>query len=206
MKKIIALVITIIAILTFTCSVYAEEITETAPDINEQITVTEEEEKGIIDTLMNSTVWASIGSYVAMALSVIIVIYKKFGGVSDLIKSKADNATVLSGVKSVVNDAFSEVQKQLAETKNKLAATEENEKKLATILSLYIMNAKINSNAKAEIMQYVNGIKDINGSISEICDTVAKAIEEADKAEEKIETPALDAVVSEVSSYGIALD
>lgn len=200
MKKIIALVIAIIAILTFTYTVCAEET-----DVNEQITVTEEQEKGIIDAIINSTVWGSLISYALMAGGIVVFVYKKFGSVIALVKSgKADTTTVLNGVKNAIDESFEKIQTELASTKVKLAETEENEKKLTAILCMYIANdTRYNPTAKAEIMKYTSGIKGFAGTVEQICNEAQKAIEEAQKNEVKIETPVLDEIVSEANDHEI---
>lgn len=200
MKKIIALVIAIIATLTFTYTVCAEEM-----DVNEQITVTEEQEQGIIDTLMNSTVWGSIISYAVTAGAIVIFVYKKFGSVIALVKSgKADTTAVLNSVKGAIDESFEKIQTELASTKTKLAETEENEKKLTAILCMYIANdTRYNPTAKAEIMKYTSGIKSFAGTVEQICTEAQKAIEEAQKNEVKVETPALDEIVSEANGHEI---
>lgn len=205
MKRIFALVIAIIAILTFTYSVCAEELTSDAPDINEVITVTEEEEQGIIDMIMNSTAWGSIASFFIMAGGIVIFVWKKFGSVIALIKGgKADTNTVLNSMKGAIDASFAEVQKKLTETQTKLDETEENNKKLTAILCMYIANdTRYNPTAKAEIMKYTSGIKKFAGTVEEICADAHKAISEAQANEPKQDTPALDAIVSEVQEQEI---
>ena len=205
MKRIFALIIAIIAILVFTYSVCAEELTTDAPDINEEITVSAEDEKGIIDTIMNSTVWGSIASFVVMAGGIVIFVWKKFGTVIAMLKgNKADTSTVLNSVKGAIDDTFAEIQKKLTETQTKLDETEENNKKLTAILCMYIANdTKYNPTAKAEIMKYTSGIKKFAGTVEEICADAHKAISEAQANEPKQETPALDAIINEANEQEI---
>lgn len=205
MKRIFALIIAIIAILVFTYSVCAEELTTDTPDINEVITVTEEEEQGIIDMIMNSTAWGSIASFFIMAGGIVIFVYKKFGSVIALIKGgKADTNTVLNSMKGAIDASFAEVQKQLDEARNRAETSEENNKKLTALLCMYIANdTRYNPTAKAEIMKYTSGIKSFTGTITEICDEAQKAIKEAEANEPKQDTPALDAIINEANEQEI---
>jgi hypothetical protein len=213
MKRIIAFVIATLAILTLTLYVGASEITTTettteeAFDVNKDVTVTAEEEKGIIDTIMNSTVWASIASFLVMASGVVVVICKKFGSITTLIKGKADTATILNGVEKAIGESYAEIKNQLESTQKDLAETKEDNKKLTAIICMYIANdTRYNPTAKAEIMKYTSGIKQMAGTVEEICNTAQRAIAEAEASEVKESTPALDAITSEVKSYTMSLD
>ena len=88
------------------------------------------------------------------------------------------------------------------ELKAELYETKDQNAKLQTALSLFIMNSKINQNAKNEIMKYLNGITEFQGNVAEVVEQVQDEIKELDEAEEKVETPALDAIVEQ----GIVLD
>lgn len=209
MKKILTFTLALIFMFAFALTICADEVVTdepvtVAPDINEEITVTEEEQKGIIDTLMNSTVWVSIGTYVSLALGILVFIHKKFGSVVAMIKSKADAQTVVNGVNGALKETFAEIEKQLKETQIKLATTEENEKKLTTILCMYIMNDKFNPNAKAEIMKYITGIKEFTGTVAEICEEASQEIARLDEADIKEETPALDQIVNDANKMSLA--
>ena len=203
MKKTLTFVFALILILSLSIVAFAEEIT-----------VTEEQGATIIDTIMNSTVWVSVGLFIATAFGLIVFVHKKIGSISSLIgsilsliKSKADTKTILDGVNSATSDTLTEIQSKFSEIETKLNQAQENEKTLIALLSMYIMNdTKYNSTAKAEIMKYITGIKQFTGSISEICDKASEAIAEAQKAEIKEETPTLDAIVSEAQSAKMSLE
>ena len=68
------------------------------------------------------------------------------------------------------------------------------------ILSIFISNAKINANARAEIMQYITEIKDISGTVAEVVEKANKAIQEANAVEEKQPTPVLDEIMKETQT------
>lgn len=199
MKKLLTFALVIALVFTFALCANAEGIVEST-DINDTITVTADEEKGIIDTIMNSTVWGSIAAFVTMAGGVLIFVSKKFGGIASLIKSKADAKTILDGVNGAITETMAEIKTKLAETEQKLAETQDSEKTLLAILTMYIMNdSKYNANAKAEIMKYITGIKQFTGTVAEICEEATEAIERANEGEVKEETPALDVIVSGIS-------
>lgn len=203
MKRIITFAFALILVFALSFNALAEEIPTETPDINEEITVTEAEEKGIIDTLMNSTVWISIGSYVSLAFGIVIFVHKKFGTIAQMIRNKAE----VNDIKGAIKETVAELKTQLEETQLKLATAQENEKKLTTILCMYIMNdTKYNPNAKAEIMKYISGIKDFSGTVLEICNEATAEIQKMNDAEEKEQTPTLDEIVSEANTLSMALN
>lgn len=197
MKRIITFTLALVCIFALAITTFATEIEETTPNINEEITVTEQEKQGIIDTLMNSTIWVSIGSFVSLALGILVFIKKKLGSIVTLIHSKADAITVIDGVSGAIKDTYAEIEKQLKQTQSKQSAMEENEKKLTTILCMYIMNdSRFNPNAKAEIMKYITGIKEFSGTVAEICEEATEEIKKLNEAEIKDDTPALDEILN----------
>ena len=156
-----------------------------------------------IDRISGSTVWISIASFAVAALGMIAFVRSKFGVVIDLVKRKADAATIGDAVKSAVNDIVDKFTSEMAKTRGeienmrqKLDVAEGNEKKLTAILSIFMTNAKINPNARAKIMEYLTGITDISGTLQEIVERANEEIAAAEKSEEKPETPALDAVLA----------
>lgn len=202
MKKLLtfALVIALVFALAFSVNATELETPEETPDINDSVTVSETEEKGIIDTIMNSTVWGSIFAFVTMAGGVLIFVSKKFGGIATLIKSKADTKTILDGVNGAITDTMTEIKTKISQTEEQLAQAQEDNKTLLAILSMYIMNdTRYNANAKAEIMKYITGIKAVSGTVAEICAEVTKDIEKSKEGEIKEETPALDTIINSIA-------
>ena len=155
-----------------------------------------------IDNLTSSTLWVSIGTYAAAALGIIAFVKKKFGDVISLIHGKADAAAVAAEVKNSGKEIIAEYKKSLAAVEEKLSVTEQNEKKLMAILTIFITNANINPNAKTEIMNYLSGIREFNGTVEEIVKSAAEVISAAKSAEEPAKTPALDAIRSDIMKLG----
>lgn len=156
-----------------------------------------------IDRISGSTVWISIASFAVAALGMIAFVRSRFGVVIDLVKRKADAATIGDAVKSAVNDIVDRFTSEMAKTheelenvRQKLDSAESNEKKLTAILSIFMTNAKINPNARAKIIEYLTGIADLTGTVQQIVEQANKEIAAAEKSEEKPETPALDAVLA----------
>ena len=155
---------------------------------------------GWIDKITDSTMWVNMGTVAIACLGIIGTVGSKFKNIADLISKKADANTVIDTVKHSVGDICDSFRTELTAVKDELSATKENEEKLFAILTIFITNAKINSTAKAEIMNYVTGIKKMNGSIEEIVTKANEAIEAAKEAEEKTDTPALDAISTELAA------
>ena len=147
---------------------------------------------GWIDKITNSTLWISIGSYVLAAIGVLALVRNKFGAIIELVRSKADGAAITEAIKGAGTEISAAFKNELDAVKKKLDESEDNEKKLMTILTLFVTNAKMNPNAKAEIMKYLSGVKEYAGTVEEIVENANRAIEAADAAEEKAPTPALD--------------
>jgi hypothetical protein len=125
---------------------------------------------------------------------------KSIGAISNLISDRADAKTISAALKESSDEISLVFNDKLAEIDRRLTETDSNEKILTTILTIFITNVNINPNAKAEIMNYLTGIKDLNGKVADIVETANKIIEEANAVEEKIPTPALDSIVSEGES------
>lgn len=195
MKKVLTIAIALVIALTFAIGVAAEEITD---DINEDVTVTEEEKTGIIETLTNSSLWASLGGTLVMVLGVFAYVGKHFKGLSLKVDGKVDTATLKAEIKEKTSETNSMLQTEVNELKEQLATMQGNEKMLVTAITLFIMNMKFDGIAKAKITELLTGFVDVaNLSIKDVCESVNKAIAEAKAQEEKQSTPALDSIIAE---------
>ena len=170
-------------------------------DDSEEATDAETVYDGWIEKITNSTLWVNIGTVAVACLGIIGTVIGKFKNIAELISKKADANTVVDTVKNSVGDICDTFKLELASVKEELSQTKANEDKLFAILTIFITNAKINPIAKAEIMNYVTGIKKMEGTIEDIVAKANNAIEEAKKAEEKRETPALTSLLAENTSY-----
>ena len=218
MKRIFTVIALVVLIFSLCCvSVYATErdtpstdteLGEVAEEIGEPVdgeVPAEEEAEAFysewIDKITDSTMWINIGSVAVACLGVLGTVLNKFKTITGLISKKADTGTVIDTVKSSVSEICGELNKELDEVKEKLSESQDNEERLLAILTIFITNAKINANAKAEIMSYLTGTKKMAGSVIEIVERANAAIAEAQAVEERPETPALDAIVSENDEY-----
>jgi hypothetical protein len=207
MKKIFYVLLTLSLIFSL-CCVSAFASPENADDpANEQIdhatTVVEGDEDStvtdvdsIIDKLTDSTLWINIGTVAVACLGIIGTVASKFKNIASLIARKADTNTVIDAVKdsnATISKAFAD---ELEKVNKKLAEAKDTEDKLYTILVLFITNAKINPTAKAEIMKLLTGAKNFGEDPDAVIAAVNKAIEDAVAAEEKVDTPALDAITT----------
>jgi len=205
MKKILATLFVVLLIFTLGICVFASEetsapmpetSTETA-DPNEHAVTDESKFDKLLEGLTNSTFWTTMGMILTAVVACIATFRKNFGFITDLISKKADEKTISAALKSTSTEISETFNKKLNEVITKLSETENNEKTLITILTIFITNANINPNAKAEIMNYLTGIKDFSGKVTDIVEDATRIIEEADAAEEKVYTPALDSIIAE---------
>lgn len=156
---------------------------------------------GWIDKITDSTLWVNIGAVGVACLGIISTVVSKFKNIASLISNKADSNTVIDTVKTSVNDICDSFKMEINRIERELAASKNNEEKLVAMLTIFMTNAKINPNAKAEIMSYLTGIKKLDGNIEEIVAAANANIEASKKAEEKSETPALDLITAEAPTF-----
>ena len=135
------------------------------------------------------------------------IFVKKFGSVIALIKNKADSAQVASALKNASADVIDAVQMKYDQITAQLKQSQDNEKLLITVISIFMANVRINPSAKAEILKYLSGIKDCAGDVIDIVEEATAAIEKATAAaeEEAPETPVIDKIKEEVKQTAMVL-
>ena len=204
MKKIIFVILTIIILVfALTASVAATETADTG--IQDEQTVTEGSGENsyldsLIDKVTTSSFWVTVASFLTAIVSIIAVLKKHFGNISNLIRTKASAEELKTALGDAKTEIAAEYKNSLANIENQIKDEQDNIKKLSVILSIFISNAKINANARAEILQYITEIKDISGTVAEVVEKANKAIEEANAVEEKQPTPVLDEIVKETQT------
>lgn len=204
MKKTIAIFLVIISIFALGVCVFATD--EAAPpETTVEPTETPEIEVSdhskfdeLLEGLTNSTFWTTTGTTLLAVVACIETFRRRFSVISEHIANKADAKTINAALKATSSELSDVFNAKLSDIEARLKDTDDNEKILTTILTIFITNANINPNAKAEIMQYLTGIKEVNGKIAEIVSKANTIIEEANNAEEKVLTPALDTIIVEV--------
>ena len=205
MKKFIARFLVVLLLTTLGVGVYATDVTTIPPPEitvestgTTEIVVTDESKfDDLLKGLTNSTFWTTTGTTLLAVIACIETFRKRFGIISEHIANKADAKTINAALKATATELSDVFDSKLSEIDARLKDTDSNEKILTTILTIFITNANINPNAKAEIMNYLTGIKNINGKVTDIVDTANKIIEEANNAEVKVPTPALNSIISE---------
>lgn len=208
MKKLMARFIILVLCAMLGIGVYATDTTTTVPpdttvevSTDAEILVTDESTfDDMLEGLMNSSFWTTTGLIAVAVISCVATFRKYFGFIADLISKKADEKTISEALKKASEEMSETFNSKLTQIEGYIGDTASNEKILVTILTIFITNANINPNAKAEVMQYLAGLKDINGRVEEIVETANKIIAEANAAEEKEPTPALDSIVEESES------
>lgn len=215
MKKIFAKFIVLMICAMLGVGAFAETVTEPPVDtviesVTEsgitEIAVTDESTfDGLIEGLTNSTLGMVLIGLLSAVITCIVTFRKNFGVIADLVSKKADEKAISSALKKTTEELSATFNAKLTEIELKMNDTNDNEKILTTILTIFMTNANINPNAKAEIMQYLTGLKDTNGKVTEIVDKANKIIEEANAAEVKAPTPALDTIVAEEETNDMVL-
>ena len=207
MKKIISRFLVLMLCAMFGLGVYA---TESDPVVIEgnttEITVTDESSfTELLEGFTTSTFWTTTGMVLTAVIGCIATFRKNFGSLETLVKNKADAKAISEALKASSTELSATFNNKLTEIETRLNTTDGNEKILITILTIFMTNANINPNAKAEIMQYLSGIKDMNASVAEMVEAANKIIQEANEAELKEPTPALDSIVNEETESKMVL-
>ena len=235
MKKILSCILVFFTMITIAVpfKIYAEEVnsdevSETFPDIDVTAPETTENSDqssdnsdssiippdsessldGKFDT--NTEAWGMIVTVIGVVLSIFTcvgIFVKKFGSVIALIKNKADSAQVASALKNASSEVIDAVQAKYDQITSQLKQSQENEKLLITVISIFMANVKINPSAKAEILKYLAGIKDCAGEAIDIVEEATAAIEKATAAaeEEAPATPVLDKIKEEAAQTSMML-
>jgi hypothetical protein len=197
MKKLIAKFLILMLCAMLGVGVFATDPT-TVPPPDTSVAVTDSTNfDALLEGLTNSTFWTTTGTVLLSVIGMLAMFKKHFGNISTLISGKAETSEINKALKGATEEMSAEFCKKISELEAKLAEADNDEKKLMAMFTIFVSNANINPNAKAEIMKYLTGIKDISGKIVDVVETANKMIEDANAVEEKIPTPALNSIVTE---------
>jgi hypothetical protein len=155
----------------------------------------------LIDSITNSSLWISIGSYLLAAIATITVVVKNFNNVKSLIGAKADKDVIKASIKDGVKEMRDTFDAEYKKINAELETHREKEKQMWAILTIFMTHAKIPTAAKAEIMNCITGMKDMTGELCEIVEEAEKAIlaAEEEAAKSAVPTPALDEIINSAS-------
>lgn len=162
----------------------------------------EEENKAFysewIDKITDSTMWINLATNVLSALAIIIAVLSSIGKVKGGLKDLLHGKVTAEQMKKIATEAVADAVKELREaTERATAKSEELEKAVNLFLSVtavFVLNTKINTCAKNEIINMINGLHESGATVAATVEAATAAIEEARAAEDKPVTPALDAV------------
>lgn len=206
MKKLLAILFAVALILCFTVPAFAEE---EAPEIEEEITEAPEEveeveeapveeapEEGgkldyLIEKLTSTSFWITIVSVLGSGSAVIVLVRKYFADIIRLIKQKAD----AKAIKDCLDNGYDEIVAEFKKVTDKVEAQGKEIDQLISIISVFVVNTVKNPATRSEIVKMIENINEYTGTVSEIVEKVTEAIEEANNAAPKEETPALDALI-----------
>ena len=207
MKKLLAILFALSLILCFTVPAFAEE---EAPEIEEEITeapaeeapveeapeIEEPAEEGgkldyLIEKLTSASFWITIASALGSGSAVILLVRKYLGELIRLIKHKAD----AKAIKDCLDNGYDEIVAEFKKVTDKVEAQGKEIDHLISIISVFVVNTVKNPATRSEIVKMIQNINEYSGTVSEIVEKVTEAIEEANEAAPKEETPALDALI-----------
>lgn len=187
--------------------ILGSEVDDLLAKVEDKITESESLVSAALDILTDGSVWTAIITSLAGLIGTIAVIYKKFGALIPLVKSKADANTVSNALKDVKKDLASEIREDTEKAQAALTAKQEAvDAKLDKFLALFsimtVHSKAILPSVRAELMDMITGVKETSGSLEDIF-TEAKANIEAAQAEydaTKTDTPVLDKLVAEAEA------
>lgn len=199
MKKILIIVLALIVASTLGIVVAAEASSDPV-DVGDDPTENTEENTEGVDVVLaavgSGTFWTTTVSILATLAGCIAVFKNKFTQITASIgkTATAEHLTAQTG------SLATEIKKALGEKTDKISgdisAMLDNYKLLLTCFTIFIESAKINPNAKKEILDHLTGVKGVSDNIAETVTDALKAIEEANAAEPVIETPKTDAALA----------
>lgn len=156
-----------------------------------------------INLATSSAFWTTVAGVLSALTGGIVFMVRSFNSVKALVKSKADAKTIKDEISKGIGELTAKYEEtvvalnsNIQELKKELEIEKDNSKQLTVMLTSYILNTKIGTSAKGEIMKMASGIKQYTGTAVEMIEKLNNAIETAKKEEEKIDTPALDEVMS----------
>lgn len=198
MKRILIIALAVIVAATLGIVVAAETSSDPV-DVGDDPVPEEVESEGV-DVLLaavgSGTFWTTAVSILATLAGCIAMFKNKFTQITASIgkTATAEHLTAQTG------NLATEIKKALGEKTDKISgdisAMLDNYKLLLTCFTVFVESAKINTNAKKEILDYLTGVKSISDNVAETVADALKAIEEANAAEPVIETPKTDAAIS----------
>lgn len=156
-----------------------------------------------INLATSSAFWTTVAGVLSALAGLVVFVVKIFNSLKTLIKSKADTKTVVSAIQDgnkeledKLTNTIKTLNDNLQNVKAELEIEKENSKVLSTIVTSFILNTKIGTSAKGEILKFATGLKTYTGTAIEMIEQLNQSIEVAKAEEEKIDTPALDEVMS----------
>ena len=198
MKRILIIALAIVVAATLGIVVAAETSSDPV-DVGDDPAPEEVETEGV-DVLLaavgSGTFWTTSVSILATLAGCIAMFKNKFTQITASIgkTATAEHLTAQTG------NLATEIKKALGEKTDKISgdisAMLDNYKLLLTCFTVFVESAKINTNAKKEILDYLTGVKSISDNVAKTVADALKAIEEANAAEPVIETPKTDAAIS----------
>lgn len=207
MKRIFCCIVMIAVFLTaFSTVCFAEELDPTVENAPEtQIQAQEDDEKNFADEIIaavtNAENWGKLGVYFLGIIALIAAIYKKISPLLPFLAHIKDEGATKEDIEKKLNsakdDILAEVRKYMDDVSGQIRDVKGEEDTTLTIITILANALKINPTAKTEIANYLTGINKPDGTIQEVVAAVGEKIQKALDAEEKIDTPALDAIAAE---------
>lgn len=195
MKKIFAVIMAVAVLSTLGIVIYAETGAELVDPLPEPSKGAEGKIDAFLTAVGSGAFWTTTVSILATLAGCIALFKNRFTQITNSIgkTATAEHLTKQTGTLAM------EIKKALGEKTDKISgdisAMMENYRLMLTCFTIFIESAKINANAKKEILDRLTGVKSVSDNVSETVTEALKAIEEANAAEPPVETPKTDAAL-----------
>ncbi len=210
MKKLIIITLVFAIFAAFGAIAYAEgtsdeefspvgDTTEGTETPTETTETTEEDGEGVADMLsgvLAAPFWATAVSILATLAGCVAIFKNKFSQITAGIGNAATRELLTAQTGSLASEIKTALGERTEKISGDITAMLDNYKLLLTCFTVFIESAKINNNAKKEILNYLTGVKGVSDNVTETVTEALKAIEEANAAEPVIETPKTDAALA----------
>lgn len=199
MKKILIITLALIVASTLGIVVSAEASSDPVDVGDDQPENTEENTEGVdvlIAAVGSGTFWTTTVSILATLAGCIAIFKNKFTQITASIGKTATADHLIKQTGSLAAEIKTALGEKTEKISGDISAMLDNYKLMLTCFTIFIESAKINPNAKKEILDHLTGVKGVSDNISETVTEALKAIEEANAAEPVIETPKTDAALA----------
>ncbi len=174
-----------------------EEPTESANDTPEPSEVISFiDTNALVSALTSAPFWFTAASILGTAIGFLTILKNKLKSINGTIGNTATYKQLESTGDKITEALIEKIETAVAPIKADLRNNDENIKLVLTCFTIFAESAKINPNAKKEILDYLTNVKSVSSDVLTTVKKAIHAIEEANAAETPILTPKTDEAIN----------